>query len=73
MICHIGYLRRWKNTAGGQKGQSLAIWDITGKMIERAKKLAEIFKKYDVEYLFIGNFGAILYGYPVVILGQPRI
>jgi hypothetical protein len=33
-------------------------------MIERAKRLAEIFKKYDVEYLFIGKFGAILYGYP---------
>ena len=33
-------------------------------MIERVKKLAEIFKRYDVEYLFIGKFGAILYGYP---------
>ena len=33
-------------------------------MIERAKGLAEIFKKYEVEYLFIGKFGAILYGYP---------
>ncbi|MDP2753153.1 MAG: hypothetical protein Q8P40_02045 [Nitrospirota bacterium] len=33
-------------------------------MIERAKKLAEIFKKCNVEYLFIGKFGAILYGYP---------
>jgi len=33
-------------------------------MIERAKKLAEILKKYNVEYLFIGKFGAILYGYP---------
>jgi len=33
-------------------------------MIERAKKCAEVFKKYHVEYLFIGKFGAILYGYP---------
>jgi len=33
-------------------------------MIERAKKLVEVFKKHDVEYLFIGKFGAILYGYP---------
>jgi len=33
-------------------------------MIERAKKLAEVFKKYNIEYLFIGKFGAILYGYP---------
>ena len=33
-------------------------------MIEGAKRLAELFKKYDVEYLFIGKFGAILYGYP---------
>ncbi len=33
-------------------------------MVERAKRLAEIFKKYNVEYLFIGKFGAILYGYP---------
>lgn len=33
-------------------------------MIKSAKKLAEIFKKYDVEYLFLGKFGAILYGYP---------
>lgn len=34
------------------------------EMIERAKKLAEILKKYNVEYLVIGKFGAILYGYP---------
>jgi len=33
-------------------------------MIERAKRLAETFRKYGVEYLFIGKFGAILYGYP---------
>jgi len=33
-------------------------------MIERVKRLAEILKKYNVEYLFIGKFGAILYGYP---------
>ncbi|MFH0774927.1 MAG: hypothetical protein V2A53_05480 [bacterium] len=33
-------------------------------MIDAAKRLAEILKKYDVEYLFIGKFGAILYGYP---------
>ena len=33
-------------------------------MIERARRLAEIFRKYNVEYLFIGKFGAILYGYP---------
>ncbi len=33
-------------------------------MIEKARKLAEIFKKHNVEYLFIGKFGAILYGYP---------
>lgn len=33
-------------------------------MIEKARKLAETFEKYDVEYLFIGKFGAILYGYP---------
>ncbi|MDA2918187.1 hypothetical protein MYX76_01605 [Desulfobacterota bacterium AH_259_B03_O07] len=33
-------------------------------MIERARKAAEIFKEYGVAYLFIGKFGAILYGYP---------
>ena len=33
-------------------------------MIERARRLAETLKKYEVEYLFIGKFGAILYGYP---------
>ena len=33
-------------------------------MVERVKRLAKVFKKYDVEYLFIGKFGAILYGYP---------
>jgi len=33
-------------------------------MIERARRLAETLKKYGVEYLFIGKFGAILYGYP---------
>lgn len=29
-----------------------------------AEKLAEIFAKYKVEYLFIGKSGAILYGFP---------
>jgi hypothetical protein len=33
-------------------------------MIERARRLAEILQKHEVEYLFIGKFGAILYGYP---------
>lgn len=33
-------------------------------MIERVKKLAEVFRKYNIEYLFLGKFGAILYGYP---------
>jgi len=33
-------------------------------MIERARRLAEILRKHEVEYLFIGKFGAILYGYP---------
>jgi predicted nucleotidyltransferase len=33
-------------------------------MIDRARKVAEIFKEYGVAYLFIGKFGAILYGYP---------
>jgi len=33
-------------------------------MIEKAKKLADIFMKYSIKYLIIGKFGAILYGYP---------
>ena len=33
-------------------------------MIEKARELAGIFGKHDVQYLFIGKFGAILYGYP---------
>ena len=33
-------------------------------MIERARRLAEILRKHEVEYLFIDTFGAILYGYP---------
>ena len=33
-------------------------------MIERARRLAENLRKYEVEYLFIGKFGAVLYGYP---------
>ena len=33
-------------------------------MIELARKLAELLKKHKVECLFIGKFGAILYGYP---------
>ena len=33
-------------------------------MIEKARELAKIFKKHNVQYLFIGKFGAILYGYP---------
>jgi len=33
-------------------------------MIDIARKVAEIFKEYGVAYLFIGKFGAILYGYP---------
>ncbi|MBI4547168.1 MAG: hypothetical protein HY707_04255 [Ignavibacteriae bacterium] len=33
-------------------------------MVEQAKKVAETLKKHDVVYLFIGKFGAMLYGYP---------
>ena len=33
-------------------------------MIDRAKKMAEVFKVQGVAYLFIGKFAAILYGYP---------
>lgn len=33
-------------------------------MIDKIKKLTEIFNKYNVEYLFIGKGSAILYGYP---------
>jgi hypothetical protein len=33
-------------------------------MIQKAKKLAEVFMKYSIKYLIIGKFGAILYGYP---------
>ena len=33
-------------------------------MIEKIEKLIEVFRKYNVEYLFIGKGAAILYGYP---------
>lgn len=33
-------------------------------MFEQAKKVAETLKRRDVAYLFIGKFGAMLYGYP---------
>ena len=33
-------------------------------MIDVARTLAEAFKKWDVGYLFIGKFAAMLYGYP---------
>ncbi|MBA2124544.1 hypothetical protein B9J78_06410 [bacterium Unc6] len=33
-------------------------------MIEKVKKIVETLRKFNVEYLFIGKFGAILYGYP---------
>ncbi len=33
-------------------------------MIKEISKLAEIFNRYKVKYLFIGKSGAILYGYP---------
>ena len=33
-------------------------------MIDRITKLAEVFDKRNVKYLFIGKEGAILYGYP---------
>jgi len=33
-------------------------------MIDKAKKLAEIFNKHNVSYMFLGKFAAILYGYP---------
>lgn len=33
-------------------------------MIEKVKRIVETFRKFNVEYLFIGKFGAILYGYP---------
>ncbi|MBI3599423.1 MAG: hypothetical protein HY097_02130 [Nitrospinae bacterium] len=33
-------------------------------MFELVIKLCETFAKYNVEYLFVGKYGAILYGYP---------
>ncbi len=33
-------------------------------MFDRIAKLAEVFDKHNVKYLFIGKGGAILYGYP---------
>ena len=33
-------------------------------MIDKARRLAEIFKKNNIQYLFIGKFAAVLYGYP---------
>ena len=33
-------------------------------MIDGAKKVAEVFRTHGVAYLFIGKFGAMLYGYP---------
>ncbi len=33
-------------------------------MIEKLKKIVETLKEFHVEFLFIGKFGAILYGYP---------
>lgn len=33
-------------------------------MFERIIKLCVVFAKYNVEYLFVGKYGAILYGYP---------
>ena len=34
------------------------------KMIEKIKKIVETLKAFNVEYLFIGKFGVVLYGYP---------
>ena len=33
-------------------------------MIEKVKKIVETFRKFNIEYMFIGKFAAILYGYP---------
>jgi len=33
-------------------------------MIERVKKIVDTFRKFNIEYMFIGKFAAILYGYP---------
>lgn len=48
----------------GGKSDATLFRLLFGEMIERAEKVAETFKKYNVAYLFIGKFGAILYGYP---------
>ncbi len=33
-------------------------------MIEKVKKIVETFRKFNIEYMFIEKFAAILYGYP---------
>ena len=33
-------------------------------MIEKVKKIVKTFRKFNIEYMFIGKFAAILYGYP---------
>ncbi len=64
MMLHTEYLIQWKNIVDGQKVHFQDTWDIIEQMIEIAKKLAEVLKNHNVDYLIIGKFGAILYGYP---------
>lgn len=64
MINLIGYSTRWMNIVTGQKKNYQNGWAITEKMIDKIVQLAEIFKKYSVDYLFIGKTAAIFYGYP---------
>ncbi len=74
---HIEYSRQWKNIGNGQERNCLASLDTINSDLSlwatcnhfyindrKSKKLAEVFKKYGVEYLIIGKFRAILYGYP---------
>lgn len=64
---NIVLLKQWKSIGNGAKKIFLNTW-VTGKMnvfsYKQGERLAEVFNRWGVAYLFIGKTGAIFYGFP---------
>lgn len=66
MMPHIEFSIRWLSIENGAGSGYLSGSGMVNKAFSYplAEKLIKVFKKYKVDYLFIGKSGAILYGFP---------
>src|SRR5947199_7673651 len=60
----FGHSTRWKIIVSGAKRISPTGWDMAAFEYRQAQEIRDAFKRHGVKYLFIGESGATLLGYP---------